>query len=77
MKNNAKSRSRVCAVTGALLLVLSLVAAAAAATYTAPKKLADYLYYMEYSDYAVDLTTGEEVKTGFACSAVRNGNFYG
>ena len=77
MKNNAKSRSRVCAVTGALLLVLTLAAAAAAATYTAPKKLADYLYYMEYSDYAVDLTTGEEVKTGFACSAVRNGNFYG
>ena len=51
--------------------------AAQAAPFTAPKKLADYLYYMEYADYAPDLTTGEQVKTGFACSAVRNGNFYG
>lgn len=53
------------------------VSAAQAAPFTAPKKLADYLYYMEYNDYKVDLATGEQVKTGFACSAVRNGNFYG
>ncbi|MCR5559100.1 MAG: hypothetical protein K6F62_01910 [Schwartzia sp.] len=32
---------------------------------------------MEYTDYVPDLTTGEHVKTGFACSSVRNGNFYG
>ena len=51
--------------------------AAQAASYTAPKKLDQYLYYMEYADYAPDLTTGEHVKLGFACSAVRNGNFYG
>ena len=51
--------------------------AAQAASYTAPKKLDPYLYYMEYADYAPDLTTGEHVKLGFACSAVRNGNFYG
>lgn len=61
----------------ALLLVLMLSVAANASTFTAPKKLADYLYYMEYTDYVPDLTTGEKVKTGFACSAVRNGNFYG
>ncbi len=48
-----------------------------AASFTAPEKLDDYLYYMEYNDYVPDLTTGEQVKTGFACSAVRNGNFYG
>ena len=50
---------------------------AEASPFTAPKKLADYLYYMEYTDYVPDLTTGENVKQGFACSAVRNGNFYG
>ncbi len=43
--------------------------AAQASPFTAPKKLADYLYYMEYTDYVPDLTTGEQVKTGFACSA--------
>ncbi|MBQ7154604.1 MAG: linear amide C-N hydrolase, partial [Synergistaceae bacterium] len=51
--------------------------AAEAAPFTAPKKLADYLYTMEYTDYVPDLTTGEHVKTGFACSSVRSGNFYG
>ena len=64
----------------AALMALSFavfVSAAQAAPFTAPKKLADYLYYMEYNDYKVDLATGEQVKTGFACSAVRNGNFYG
>ena len=52
-------------------------AAAQAASFTAPQKLDKYLYYMEYTDYVPDLMTGEKVKTGFACSAVRNGNFYG
>ena len=56
---------------------VACVSAAQASSFTTPKKLADYLYYMEYSDYSVDLKTGEQVKTGFACSAVRNGNFYG
>ena len=61
------------------LFLIALVAcgsAAQASTFTAPQKLADYLYYMEYTDYVPDLTTGEKVKTGFACSAVRNGKFY-
>ncbi len=62
---------------GALLFILMLSASAQAAPFTAPKKLADYLYYMEYTDYVPDLATGEQVKTGFACSSVRNGNFYG
>ena len=62
---------------GALLFILMLSSAAQAAPFTAPKKLADYLYYMEYTDYVPDLATGEQVKTGFACSSVRNGNFYG
>ncbi len=53
------------------------VSAAQAAPFTAPQKLNRYLYYMEYTDYPVDLATGEQVKTGFACSAVRSGNFYG
>ena len=62
---------------GALLFVLMLSAVVQAAPFTTPKKLADYLYYMEYTDYVPDLATGEQVKTGFACSSVRNGNFYG
>ena len=62
---------------GALLLVLMLAVTASAAPFTAPKKLDNYLYYMEYTDYVPDFTTGENVKMGFACSAVRNGNFYG
>ena len=61
----------------ALLFVFVLSVSAQAAPFTAPKKLDNYLYYMEYTDYVPDLTTGEQVKTGFACSAVRNGNFYG
>ncbi|MBQ9446316.1 MAG: linear amide C-N hydrolase [Victivallales bacterium] len=64
----------------ALLMAFSFavcVSAAQAAPFTSPKKLADYLYYIEYSDYVPDLTTGEQVVTGFACSAVRSGNFYG
>ncbi|MBQ6738532.1 MAG: linear amide C-N hydrolase, partial [Synergistaceae bacterium] len=64
-------------VMGTLLLILALAFSAQASVFTTPKKLADYLYYVEYTDYEVDLTTGENVKTGFACSAVRNGNFYG
>ena len=64
-------------VMGTLLLILALTFSAQASDFTTPKKLADYLYYVEYTDYEVDLTTGENVKTGFACSAVRNGNFYG
>ena len=77
MQHKSKSQSRARVVMGALLLVLALSVTAYAASFTAPKKLADYLYYMEYTDYVPDLTTGENVKMGFACSAVRNGNFYG
>ena len=77
MQYKSKSQSRAYVVMTALLLVLLLSVTAYAAPFTAPKKLADYLYYMEYTDYNADLTTGENVKTGFACSAVRNGNFYG
>lgn len=58
-------------------MILSFSALASAADFTAPKKLDDYLYYIEYTDYKPDLTTGENIKLGFACSAVRNGNFYG
>ena len=61
----------------AVLIVASLTVTAQAAPFTAPKKLADYLYYMEFTDYVPDLATGENIKMGFACSAVRNGNFYG
>ena len=77
MQYKSKSQSRARVIMAALLLVLVLSVTAYAAPFTAPKKLADYLYYMEYTDYNADLTTGENVKTGFACSAVRNGNFYG
>ncbi len=63
----------------AALMIFSIAcgSAAQAAPFTAPEKLDDYLYYMEFSDYEPNLATGEKVKTGFACSAVRNGNFYG
>ena len=77
MQNRSKYQSRAHSVMGALLLVLMLAVAAYASPFTAPKKLADYLYYMEYTDYVPDLATGDNVKQGFACSAVRNGNFYG
>ncbi len=77
MQHKSKYQSRAYVFTAALLLVLMLAVTAQASPFTAPKKLADYLYYMEYTDYVPDLTTGEKVKTGFACSAVRNGNFYG
>ena len=62
---------------GRIALRLRAVRFGHAAPFTAPKKLDTYLYYMEYSDYVHDLITCEQVKTGFACSAVRNGNFYG
>ena len=64
----------------AVLLAFSFVvfsSAAQAASFTAPQKLDKYLYYMEYNDYAVDLTTGDNVKADLACSSVRNGNFFG
>ncbi len=77
MQHKAQYQSRGCIFMGALLFVLMLSAVVQATPFTAPKKLADYLYYMEYSDYVPDLATGEQVKTGFACSSVRNGNFYG
>ena len=70
-------KSKYYSLAGALLFVLMLAVTACAAPFTAPKKLAEYLYYMEYTDYVPDLTTGDSVKQGFACSSVRNGNFYG
>ncbi len=76
-QHKAQSQSRGCIFMGALLFVFMLSAVVQASPFTAPKKLADYLYYMEYTDYVPDLATGEQVKTGFACSSVRNGNFYG
>lgn len=76
-QHKLKCQSSLCAFMGAFLFVLMLSAAAQAAPFTAPKKLADYLYSIEYADYTPDLTTGDHVKKGFACSAVRNGNFYG
>ena len=46
--------------------------------FSVPKKLSDYLYYMEYCDYVPEIA-GDiapiEVKGG--CSTVRNGNFFG
>ena len=76
-QHKAQYQSRGCVFMGVLLFVLMLSTVVQAAPFTAPKKLADYLYYMEYTDYVPDLATGEQVKTGFACSSVRNGNFYG
>lgn len=79
-KKKAFGLFRVALLTFSLAVCLcSLVygSEAEAPRFTAPKKLADYLYYMEYTDYVSDLTTGENLKTGFACSTVRNGNFYG
>ena len=69
MKHTSKSQSRVRAFM-ALLLVFVLAVSAQASTFKAPEKLADYLYYMEYTDYVPDLTTGENVK----CNNILSGN---
>ena len=77
MQHKSQYQFRGFVFMGALLFILILSASVQAAPFTAPKKLADYLYSIEYADYVPDLTTGDHVKQGFACSAVRNGNFYG
>ena len=61
----------------ALALMVVLCSVCSAANYTQPKKIADYLYYMEYTDYTPNLKTGDNIKPGFYCSGVRNGNFHG
>ncbi|MBQ8692573.1 MAG: hypothetical protein IJ520_05440, partial [Synergistaceae bacterium] len=61
----------------AVVIALSLAVSASAASFTAPEKLANYLYYIDYADYTPDFAIGDNIKQGFACSAVRNGNFYG
>ena len=74
MQHKSKYQSRTHAVMGvSLLLVLMLAVTAQASTFTAPKKLADYLYYMEYTDYVPNPTTGEQVKNGLRmlCRAQR------
>ena len=58
-QHKARYQSRGCIFMGALLFVLMLSAVVQASPFTTPKKLADYLYYMEYTDYVPDLATGE------------------
>ena len=52
----------------ALALMIALCSVCSAANYTQPKKIADYLYYMEYSDYTPNLKTGDNIKPGFYCT---------
>ena len=68
------------AILPAAVLALGSLALAAPAkyeTYTKPVKLAPYLFEMSYSDYSADLSASFGGQGGMACSAVRNGNFYG
>ena len=64
-----------------MLLVSAATAAFAmspTADYSAPRKIADYLFEMDYRDYAPNRENplgAANVK--FGCSAVRNGDFYG
>lgn len=49
--------------------------------YTKPKKIQEYAFYMEYSDwdyaYAIEHMKKRFVPLAGACSVVRNGNFVG
>lgn len=45
--------------------------------YSKPKKIADYLYEISYSDYREDSESLTDTLEVFGCSSVRNGNFYG
>ena len=46
--------------------------------YSEPKKIADYLYEISYSDYREDTEElTHNALEAFGCSSVRNGNFYG
>lgn len=58
--------------------IATLSACSSKKMYSSPKKIADYLYAINYTDYTVDenLQTISEAES-FGCSSVRNGNFYG
>ena len=46
--------------------------------YSKPKKIADYLYEISYTDYTFDEeNVTHNFTEAFGCSSVRNGNFYG
>lgn len=48
------------------------------ALYKTPKKIADYLYSIEYNDYREDPDLEASSKLeAFGCSSVHNGNYYG
>lgn len=60
----------------ALLMASCAKKAENVAEYTEPVKLADYLFEMSYTDYVADYSHALDIDFA-ACSAVRNGNFYG
>ena len=46
--------------------------------YSAPEKLSDYLYYMEYNDFVPEIAGDiAPIEGKGGCSTVRNGNFFG
>ena len=48
------------------------------ASFGAPERLSDYLYYIEYSDYIPEVAGDlQPIQTEGGCSTVRNGNFFG
>ena len=45
--------------------------------HTKPVKQMDYLYFVEYEDYAPVMCADQDFMSFMGCSSIRNGNFYG
>ena len=79
MQHKSPYQSSLCAFMGAFLFVLMLSAAAQAAPFTAPKKLADYLYLLfRRGDRAeIDFATGKitNLTTGETLQAEPMGDY--
>ena len=66
----------------ALIMILSLFLTgcekAEEQAFSAPEKLSEYLYYMEYNDYVLEVAGDiQPLDVNGGCSTVRNGNFIG
>lgn len=69
-------------ITAAFIMMLSMLMTGCGKTakpsYSAPEKLGDYLYYMEYNDFVPEIAGDmEPIDVTGGCSTVRNGNFFG
>lgn len=78
MPANHKKTRIIGAIFVMLFILMSGCGKAGQPACSAPKKLSDYLYYMEYNEYIPEIAGDPapiELKGG--CSTVRNGNFFG